>query len=154
MNWMHASASCTQHAAMHRQIRTSEMHNNNQSNPEKNTNLAVLVPSSIPIRSIVHSIIIWHLWNHITNRNTRVARESKTWIFKRRKSEKESCDSTIESKFHPCLCLANGTANPTCQYTSKLIYVFLRNACYHPAWNAYAVHERHARKRSWRDIFK
>ena len=79
MNWMHASASCTQHAAMHRQIRTSEMHNNNQSNPEKNTNLAVLVPSSIPIRSIVHSIIVWHLWNHITNRNTRIAWKSKTW---------------------------------------------------------------------------
>jgi hypothetical protein len=51
-------------------------------NAAANTNLVVLVPSTtattITIRSIVHSIIIWNLWNHIPNRNSgRVTWETK-----------------------------------------------------------------------------
>jgi hypothetical protein len=57
------------------------MQDSNMNNAAANTNLVVLVPStttSITIRSIVHSIIIWNLWNHIPNRNSgRVTWETK-----------------------------------------------------------------------------
>jgi hypothetical protein len=58
------------------------MQDSNMNNAAANTNLVVLVPSTtattITIRSIVHSIIIWNLWNHIPNRNSgRVTWETK-----------------------------------------------------------------------------
>jgi hypothetical protein len=58
-----------------------KMQDSNMNNAAVNTNLVVLVPSTtttIAIRSIVHSIIIWNLWNHIPNRNSgRVTWETK-----------------------------------------------------------------------------
>jgi hypothetical protein len=57
-----------------------KMQDSNKSYGAGNTNLVVLEPSTttITIRSIVHSIIIWNLWNHIPNRNSgRVTWETK-----------------------------------------------------------------------------